>query len=98
MRNRAADEPLTRERHRNESDYASLGSHVASVLEAANAAAAQLREEALADAARIRDDAQRAADIKMTEASAEAGQFLEEAERRRNDTDAAGGRRRGRAE
>jgi len=68
------------------------------VLEAANAAAAQLREEALADAARIRDDAQRAADIKMTEASAEAGQFLEEAERLRNDAEEAAVRRRESAE
>jgi cell division septum initiation protein DivIVA len=89
MRKRTADEPLTREPHGNESEYASLGSHVASVLEAANAAAARLREEAAADAARIRNDAQRAADTKLTHASAEASKIVEEAQRQQSDAEEA---------
>jgi hypothetical protein len=98
MRKRTADEPLTRERHRNESDYASLGSHVASVLEAANAAAARLHEEAAADAERIRNEAQRAADTKIAEASAEAGKFVEDAQRMQSDAEEAAVRRREDAE
>jgi hypothetical protein len=89
MRKRTADEPLTREQHRDESDYASLGSHVASVLEAANAAAGRLHEEAAADAARIRNDAQMAADTKITEASAEASKLVEEAQRLQRDAEEA---------
>jgi hypothetical protein len=89
MRKRTADEPLTREPHGDESDYASLGSHVASVLEAANAAAARLHEEAAADAARIRNDAQWAADAKITEASAEASKIVEEAQRLQSDAEEA---------
>jgi len=94
MRKRTADEPLRRERHRDESDYASLGSHVASVLEAANAAAARLHEEAAADAARIRNEAQRDADTKITEASAEATNIVEQARRRQRAAEEAAVRRR----
>lgn len=94
MRKRTADEPLTRELHRDESDYASLGSHVASVLEAANAAGARLHEEAAADAARILNEAQRAADAKITEASAEASKMVEEARRLQSDAEEAAVRRR----
>jgi len=88
MRKRTAHEPLRREPQRNESDYASLGSHVGSVLEAANAAAARLHEEAAADAARIRNDAQRAAETTIAEAAAEASQFVEEAQRIQSDASA----------
>lgn len=41
-----------------QTDYASVGAHVASVLEAATQAAANVRDEAHAEAARIRADAE----------------------------------------
>ena len=94
MRKRTADEPLTRERRPNESEYASLGSHVASVLEAANAASARLHEEATADAERIRNEAQRAADTKIAEASVEASKLVEDAQRLQRDAEEAAVRRR----
>jgi hypothetical protein len=82
-----ADEPLTREVSAD--DYSSLGSHVASVLEAAMAAAANVRQEAEAEATGIREAAQREAAAKISDASAEASRVLHEAEGLRAESEEA---------
>jgi len=61
-------------------DYGSLSTHVASVLEAAEQAGERLREEARADAEHVRQLAQQEAAAKITEASQEASKILHEAE------------------
>jgi hypothetical protein len=95
----AADEALSREGDEvHVGDYASLGSHVASVLEAATAAAARVRDEAQADAQQIRAVAEAEASSKIAEASSEASRIAHEAEGLRREAEQAVNSTRERAE
>lgn len=64
-------------------DYARLGEHVTSVLEAANAAAAKIRDEARAGAQQVAERTRKEAAARLKKAQQEAGKLTLEAERLR---------------
>lgn len=73
-----ADEPIALA-----ADYAKLGEHVTSVLEAANEAAAKIREEARSGAQQIAERAQQEANAWLEKARAETQEISHEASRLR---------------
>jgi hypothetical protein len=93
-----ADSPLSRHENAESTDYASIGSHVASVLEAATEAAGRLRDEATVEATRIREAAEREAATKISDASNEASRIAHEAEGLRTAAEEAANRTTERAE
>jgi type IV secretory pathway VirB10-like protein len=70
-------------------DYTELGEHVASVLHAANEAAARIRQEAEEDAERIADASRKEAMATLSEANRDADKLLFEADQRRAEADEA---------
>jgi hypothetical protein len=93
-----ADEGLERDVDQERTDYSALGSHVASVLEAATAAAARLRDEAEAEAARVLENAGRDAAATIREAASEAANIARDAETLRVEAEEVANTTRQRAE
>jgi hypothetical protein len=81
-----------------DAEYAELGEHVASVLRAANEAAAKIRHEAAIDAERIAEATRSEAMATLSNANREADRLLGEADRRRVEADKAAKATRGAAD
>lgn len=83
---------------RESGDYAKVGEHVASVLEAARSAAAKIRQEARDDARDVVERARKLADETVAEAHREASEANAAAERTRAESEAAAAQVRERAD